>query len=768
MAETSTEQPSGMTEDELLELIARYEKGALGSPLAAGATVGGTTSGTQAGITTLQIDRMNALDTYFGRPMGNEIADSSKVVLPELRDTVEWIKPQLMRIFASAKTPCVFDPEGERDVEAAQLETETVNHVFMVQNDGFWIIYDYITDALLLRNGYTKVWWDASERKVTETYTGLTQDQVAELLGDDADESIEILAHREYPVDMPPGALPPAFEDGAPQMQPQAVQQVVQQQPQPQMQGAQPAQPPGAGQPSTLTVFDLKIRRVTEKGRVRVECLPPEEVLPANGSSVSLDRTPFVEHGPTTKTRSELIAEGYDPKAVADLKPGEPNWLNIDGLARDQVTDEYTTEEVETDADKAMQKIEVRDVSIRVDWDGDGIAELRQVLIAGETILSNDEIEDVPIASGVSKRMPHRHPGISMYDELADLQAIKSQLAREALNGLRLSNNPRVAVDYKRVNLADLMTTRAGGIVRVNGPIADALQPFQLPSNLADQIVPMMEVVDKWREYRTGVGESSMMPDADSLQNVTAAGQLAGMASAGLKIELIARCLAEGLKDTFVKIRNLLVRHQDQPMQVRLRGKFVQVDPSTWRSSRTSVSPNVGLGSGNRPEARQNLMLLGNSMKEMGAFGLVGPKQAYAWFQRMAMLLGEEQPEQFVMDPQSDEYQQWIAAHPPQPNPQVIAAQSRVQTAQITAQSRVQTAQLQEQGSAARAQAEIGHAAIQGHEGRMVDMANVDAQVAQALLSILAKVVAQQYKQDPGANAGEVLRTDLESLEGRQ
>ncbi len=761
MADTASDSsaPSPMTDDELLELIARQEKAALGSPLAAGATVGDVSTNSQGAVTTLQIDRFNALNTYFGRPLGNEVEGSSRVVLPELRDTVEWIKPQLMRIFAAAKTPCVFDPEGEKDVDQAQVETETVNHVFMVQNDGFWVIYDLITDALLLRNGYTKVWWDDSERKVTETYTGLTEDQVAELLGDDQDEKIEILGYREYPTDMPPGALPPAFQEGKPAVQPQAVQQVVQQQPQ------QPQE--GAAQPSSLNVFDIKLRRVTEKGRVRVECLPPEEVLPANGSSVSLDRTPFVEHGPTTKTRSELIAEGYDPKVVADLKPGEPNWMNIDGLARDQVTDEYNTEEQETYADKAMQKIEVRDVTLRVDFDGDGIAELRQVLVAGETILSNEEIEDVPIASAVSKRMPHRHPGISMYDELADLQAIKSQLAREALNSLRLANNPRVAVDWKRVNLADLMTTRAGGIVRVDGPPGESLEPFQMQSNLASTIVPMMEVVDKWREYRTGIGESSMMPDADSLQNVTAAGQLAGMASAGLKVELIARCLAEGLKDTFVKIRNLLVRHQDQAMQVRLRGKFVQVDPTTWRSSRTAVSPNVGLGSGNRPEARQNLLLLGNSMKEMGQFGLVGPKQAYNWFQRVAMMLGEDQPEQFVMDPSSEEYQQWLAQHPPQPNPAAIQAQSRVQTAQITAQSRVQTAQLQEQGAAARAQAEIGHAAIQGHEDRMVNMADIDSQVTQALLKILSGIVAKQYQGDPNANAGQVLRQDLGSLEGR-
>ena len=41
-----------------------------------------------------------------------------------------------------------------------------------------------------------------------------------------------------------------------------------------------------------------------------------------------------------------------------------------------------------------MQTVEVRNTTLMVDQDGDGIAELRQILVAGDKILDNEEIEE--------------------------------------------------------------------------------------------------------------------------------------------------------------------------------------------------------------------------------------------------------------------------------------------------------------------------------------------------------------------------------------
>jgi hypothetical protein len=56
-------------------------------------------------------------------------------------------------------------------------ETDYVNHVFMQKNPGFLILYTFIKDALLSKNGIVKVYWDETEREERETY--LDQDDGA-------------------------------------------------------------------------------------------------------------------------------------------------------------------------------------------------------------------------------------------------------------------------------------------------------------------------------------------------------------------------------------------------------------------------------------------------------------------------------------------------------------------------------------------------------------------------------------------------------------
>lgn len=734
MADIQTPQRGKMSDEDLLALIATYEKSALGSEVAAGATVGTTFSNSSQLMTTLEIDRFNALNFYYGRPLGNEIENSSTVVIPELRDTVEWIMPQLMRIFAAAHTPCVFDPESEGDVDQAQLETEAVRHVFYAENEGFMVLHDYLKDALLLRNAYIKVYLETRKKVTVERYSQLTQIEVAEVLQDSKDESIQVLEQREYTIDMPAGTPPES--------------------------PVMPGQPPAPMQ-QDATVFDLKIRRTKEVKRIKVECVPPEEMLVSSRARTNLDDCPFCCHK-TLKPRSDLILDGYDEDDVNAASPGRPKWLDMDSLARDVVVDQMS---VDDPSDFSMQEVELRDVSIRVDYDGDGVAELRRVLIAGDRIIENEEIEEVPIASGAPIRMPHRHTGLSLYDLLSDIQVIKSELMRQGLNNLRLSNNGRTAVDYQKCELSDLMDSRAGGLIRTKGDPHAVLMQFEHPSNMMEQVIPTMEYVDSWREMRTGVGKDTVGVDAEALQNVTKAGQLAGMAAASLKTELIARCLAEGLKDVFLKIRALMVRHQTQPIQFQMSGKWVNVDPTQWRD-RTRVSPNVGLGSGTREESRANIMLLGTMQEKLEPLGLIGPKQAYETFKRGAMLLGFDQPERFAMDPASDEFAQWQKDHPPQPNPAVIAAQTRLQATQVQAQAGVQKAQIAEQAASQRAQAEVVHFAIQSKEDRSVDMAGMDAQMFMALVKAIAPIVASQLKQDPSVNAGTVLRDDVAGLSG--
>lgn len=736
-----------MRDEDLLALVRQYELASLGSQVAAGATISTTVFPSNQAMTTLEIDRYNALNAYFARPLGNEIENRSQVVLPELRDTIEWIMPQLMRMFVGSKTVCRFDPENEQDETQAEMETMTVNHVFMQQNDGVMVLHDFFKDALLMRNGYAEVYTKEETKISEESYTGLTEIEVAELLGDKDDEELQVLEQREYSRDvlMPLPQLPMLTPQSPPQMQ-QAQQQAEQHVVVP------------------TNVFDIRVRRKEKVKRICVTCIPPEEMRVTPRARGNMEDLAFSMHL-TTATRSDLITDGYKREWVNSLQAGRPNWMEIDALARNQVVDQLS---VENPSDRAMQEIELRKVVMRVDYDGDGVAELRRIIIGGDKIGENDVIEETPFASCAPKRMPHRHTGISLYDEIMDIQVIKTTLFRAGLDNLTISNNQRLAVDWRQANFDDLLTSRPGGVVRGNGPPSSWIMPLEQPSNIVQQVLPTMQYIDDLRTARTGVGAHTMGTDPDELANVTKGGQLAAMSAATLKIELVARLLAEGVKDIFRKIHAELIRHQDKPMELEISGKWVQVDPSSWRR-RTKVSPNVGLGSGNREEMRANVQILGAAQAQVAQMGLVGPKQGYATFKMVCEALGIANPEQYAMDPTGQEYaqhMQQMAAQPPPQAPQVQVAQIRAQTEQSkqNAEDQRQIMHLLGEVNLAREQTaeqrlknmqQLAHDAGQGHKDREVQLDSNHLQILLKLIPAIAQIIAAE-KREPAELGSDV------------
>lgn len=724
-----------MTDNELIAVIAQLEKNALGSNVVSGPTVSGNVIPAGQQMTTLEIDRYNALNAYMARPLGNEQEGRSQVVMPELRDTIEWVMPQLMRMFVASKSVVRFQAENASDEPQADLESEVVNYVFCTQNDGFFVLHDMFKDALLLRNGYAKVYAEKETKTDVERYTGLTAIELQMLMDAEPDDEIEVLEQRETVQAV----------TGAPQM---------------------PGQPPDAA-------FDIKLRRTRKINRVRVEAVPPEETLISPQARKGLEDCGFVEHK-TTETRSKLCEMGYDRATIDAIAISHPSWLNLVALARNEVVDQLS-EDSDT-SDRSTQEVDFRVVELNVDYDGDGIAELRRVIMGGEKILDNDEISEGSMVSCSPIRMPHRHIGISYYDLLNDLQAIKTALFREGLDNLYLANNSRTAIDRDKVNISDLLISRPGGVIRCEGPPSASIMPFPVNPGVLGQVIPALEYVDSLREMRTGIGKDTMGVDADALQDVTKGGQLAAMSAAAMKVELVARLLAEGVKDLFLKIHSELRRNQNKAMTVRIAGRWVDVNPSEW-GPRSNVTVNVGLGSGTRQEERANFMMLGQMQEKIAQLGLVGPQQAYATFKRGAEIMGIENPEQYAMDPDSPQYQQFQQQHRPPPNPMVQVAQIRAQTEQAKLQatqqgdaarlqSELAQAQASEQTVRVKSAAELAHAQQQLGQAHQQSQMQMDTTLATTLINVIGKIVAQQLSQNAAPNAGQVLADDVRTAEG--
>ena len=144
----------------------------------------------------LSEERARALDYYQGDMHGDmpAAADRSKAVSSDVADVVEGLMPSMMEVFFSGDEVVEFLPVGQEDEDAAQQETDYVNHVFMQKNNGFLITYTFAKDALLSKNGIVKVFWEEQEEHIEETFWGLPEAAYGLL---QQDKDIEIIEHTE-------------------------------------------------------------------------------------------------------------------------------------------------------------------------------------------------------------------------------------------------------------------------------------------------------------------------------------------------------------------------------------------------------------------------------------------------------------------------------------------------------------------------------------------------------------------------------------------
>ena len=541
----------------------------------------------------LSSQRKKSLEYYMGEPLGTEIDGRSQVVSTDVADTIETILPNLLRIFTASHQVVKCEPVKAEDVPLAEQATNYINYVFNKDNNGFSILYSWFKDALIEKNGIVKVYWDDSQKVEQETYENLN-DQEYQILIDNDD--VEVVEDEKFVDEKAKEELEQIKELALTQGQ-------------------------DMGDIPTPHLHNCIIKRTTRSGKVKIENIPPEEFL-IQRTAKSIEDANFVAHK-VLKTRSELIEMGYDKEIVESLPTTNAILLNDERLTRYSDIDESPFNDA---PDESTQEIEIYECYVKVDMDGDGIAELRKVIVAGESgyeILENMPCDFIPFCSLTPVPMPHRFYGRSVAELVEDVQLVKSTVMRQLLDNMYLTNNNRVAIMDGMVNLDDLLTSRPGGVVRTKQPPSQVMMPMQ-NQTISQQAFPLLEYLDTVRETRTGVTRYSQGLDADSL-NKTATGVNTLMNQSQMRMELIARIFAEtGVKDLFKRIFELTVKYQDKERIVELNNKFVPVNPTEWKN-RYNISITVGLGVGSKD---QQIVMLNNILqKQLQAFQLQGNKE---------------------------------------------------------------------------------------------------------------------------------------------
>jgi len=541
----------------------------------------------------LSSQRKKSLKYYMGEKLGTEIDGRSQVVSTDVADTIETILPNLLRIFTSSEKVVKCEPVKVEDIKMAEQVTSYINYIFNKDNDGFSILYTWFKDALLEKNGIVKVYWDESESVEQETYQNLSDDEYRILIEDD---NIEVVEEE-------------SFEDETTKAQLEVVKamaiktgEIMPEMPVPMM-------------------HNVIIKRTNGSGKVKIENIPPEEFL-IQRTAKTIEEANFIAHR-VSKTRSELIEMGFDKKIIDDLPISNENLLNEESLTRNSGIDETPFSE---STDSSTEEVELFECYIRVDTDGDGIAELRKITVAGTggyTILENMACDKMPFCSITPIPMPHRFYGRSISELVEDVQLVKSTVMRQLLDNMYLTNNNRVAIMDGMVNLDDLLTSRPGGVVRTKQPPSQVMMPMQ-SQTISQQAFPLLEYLDTVRESRTGVTRYSQGLDADSL-NKTATGVNALMSQSQMRMELVARVFAEtGIKDLFKKIFELTCKYQDKERVVELNNEFVPVRPTEWRN-RYNITISVGLGTGSSDQ--QAVIMNSILERQLQAFQLQGGQE---------------------------------------------------------------------------------------------------------------------------------------------
>ena len=659
--------------------------------------------------------RKQALQAYLRQPYGNEVEGKSSIVTGEVAEAIDGALPSLVRIFTASDELMVADPVSPGDEAGAKQVTDYLNWIVLKDNPGVILFHDWFKDALLQKNGIVKAYWEDKTDVSKEKYQGLTDDELAMLL---QDPEIEIVSQDITTTPMVDPAMAQAIEVAG-------------------------------GMVPTFNTHDVTIKKTNKAGKVTIENVPPEEFLISKKARTILD-APFVAHRRLMR-RGDLIAMGFDAKIVESLGTGDDLDYTPERVTRFSAGEQPSDFESN---DESMQDIEVFECYIRVDMDDDDIPELRQVFYAGNEILSEHECDYVPFYSICPLPIPHKFFGNSLADRTTDLQLIKTTITRQMLDNLYLTNNARVVAVEGQVNLDDLLTSTAGGVIRAKSPAA--VQQLNV-QNVAAQSFPMLEYLDRIQAKRTGVSDSSQGLDPSVLQNVTAAA-VASMQQAGAgKIELIARVFAEtGVKDLFRGILHLVTKYQQKEKIIRLRGEFVAIDPRTW-ANEYDISVNVGLGAGNRQEQMAMLaMVLQKQEQILGAYGMSNPYVSPAQYRntlgRMVEAAGFRDSAEFYkpIPPQMD--QQLSQPQQPQPNPQVQIAmaqvQADIQAKQAKAQADIQLArekaaadlQLEREKAAAEMQLEREKFAMEMQQKQQEFQAEAQIKAAKVMAGITSNV----------------------------
>ena len=540
-------------------------------------------------------DRADATDYYLGNSPTAQSSMQSEFVSTDVRDSVLFMLPSIMRTFFGTNKIVEFIPNGPEDIDLAKQQTDYINYVIQQKNPGFKVIYDAFKDALIRKTGFVKAYWDDSITASTHEYTGLSPEAYQAIT---LDPNVEVIEEK---VEMQSMTI----------IDPETSEEMTQE---------------------TPASYDVKIRRIKPKDQVVIEAVPTEEILISRHAR-DLNSSPYVAHR-MVKTVSDLVAMGYDKEQMEQFA-GSGTTVDEDSYDIEEARNPYADFTGVDRADTNSKSVLYVEHYVFYDLDGDGIDERIRVCTVGNglNIVNATPWDDLPITLFCPDPEPHTSIGSCPADYLMPIQAAKSQIMRDTLDSLGHAIFPRMGIVEGQVNIDDVLNTDIGQPIRMRAP--GMVQPFSVPF-VGKEAFPVLSYLDEAKENRTGVSKASAGLNAEALQSTTSAAVSATMSGAQGRVELICRHFADGMKDLFKLVNSLVIKHQEGQDMMRLNNEFIPIDPRYWDADKDMVI-NVGISKNSDEEKFQVLTSLAQKQEQI--MQTLGPNNPLVNLQQYANTL---------------------------------------------------------------------------------------------------------------------------------
>jgi hypothetical protein len=526
----------------------------------------------------------------------------SQIVSSDTVEAVEGYTAILAELMFNNNRLARFIPAGQTptDFHQAKVASDLVNYAIFKQNPGWEILNTWVKSALLWKNSIVR--WEFIEDfdYSFEEYETISQDNLDILL---ADSDVELVGTLKYDNELT------TDEEG------NAVYEMV--------------------------YKDVRLKRKHNKTRILIKNVHPE-CFRITRDAHSLDDAAFVGIQ-IDMTRSEVrkffpdIAENIDWDAIGD---GSYDWATKyteEQSARKRlVGEEYWLggNSRELFPSEANRQITVIECWLRCDRDGDGIAELKHFIIAGSTILLEEDCDSIPLATLCPFEVPHEFFGLSVADMIRPATMATTAILRGFVENVYLTNYSPKLADPNVVDFSALQNMKPKQIIATNGNPQTAVSALT-PDTISTGTVPLLETLQLHKEQATGLSKAAQgLNDTLYVSGNSEEKMQKAMSAAQVRIQYMARRFAEtgfkrlieGVYKTMrTKLRGRVVKYYDQ------NDIFKEVDPGTLPSN-LLLYVDVDVGENSNSNVVKKMSLVGNqllpALKQAGAGGAINPEAA--------------------------------------------------------------------------------------------------------------------------------------------